>query len=106
MAGRQPAAGLALYARIDLAAIDDWRDVLPATVMASVAQDHVGTASGFNPAVARIAGLVATATRWLTSLAAFRMAALVGAASAALAAVCAILMIKSQPSPKPVAMKA
>ena len=72
------AIGLALYARIDGASIDYVRDVLPATVfvaigmaicvapltttvIASVDVDHVGAASGFNSALARIGGLIATA---------------------------------------------
>ncbi|GAC1500894.1 MAG: hypothetical protein NVS1B6_07210 [Steroidobacteraceae bacterium] len=58
--------------------VEHWTDILPPTllvalgmaacvaplttaVMASVDTDHVGAASGFNSAVARIAGLVATA---------------------------------------------
>ena len=72
------AVGLAMYARIGTDGIGYWTDILPptllvglglavcvapltTTVMASVEADHVGTASGFNSAVARIAGLVATA---------------------------------------------
>lgn len=114
------ALGLALYARIGVGRIDYWTDILPATVlvglglaicvapltttvMASVAPDHVGTASGFNSAVARIAGLVATALLGLvfatsdsagSFLAAFRVATLVGSASAAIAAGCAVLLIR------------
>jgi MFS family permease len=72
------AAGFALYRRVDAGGIDYWTDILPATllvaigmgvsvapltttVMASVDPDHVGAASGFNSAMARIAGLIATA---------------------------------------------
>ena len=113
-------AGLALFVRIHSDAINYWADVLPATlvvaigmgisvapltstVMASVNTDHVGAASGFNSAVARIGGLIATAL--LGSVFAqqasaeafvreFRIAALVGAASAAVAACCALLLIR------------
>ena len=72
------AVGLALYLRVDAGAIDYWADIFPATlfvavgmgisvapltttVIASVDADHVGAASGFNSAVARIGGLIATA---------------------------------------------
>ncbi len=72
------AVGLALYARIDGGAIHYLRDILPPTlvvgigmaicvaplttaVIASVDRDHVGAASGFNSALARIGGLVTTA---------------------------------------------
>jgi hypothetical protein len=68
------AAGFALYRRVETGCIDYWADILPATllvavgmgvsvapltttVMASVDPGHVGVASGFNSAVARIAGL-------------------------------------------------
>ena len=70
--------GLALYGRIGTHGINYWLDIFPATVlvalgmgacvaplttavMTSVDADHVGLASGFNSAVARIAGLIATA---------------------------------------------
>ena len=118
------AAGLALYARLRLGGIDYWTDVMPATllvgiglaisvapltttVMASVGPDQFGTASGFNSAVARIAGLIATALLGLVFsqqgshdalLAAFRIAALVGSASAAIAAACALLLLGAQPA--------
>ena len=106
------AMGLALYARIGMAGVDYWIDILPPTllvatgmgacvaplttsVMASVDTDHVGIASGFNSAVARIAGLIATAALGFVLvrqqstaefLPGFRAAALVGGASALLAA--------------------
>jgi hypothetical protein len=76
---------------------------LTTTVMASVDPDHVGAASGFNSAVARIAGLIATALLGFVFaqhgsadafIESFRVAALVGAASAAVAAGCAILLIR------------
>jgi predicted MFS family arabinose efflux permease len=112
--------GLALYARVGVGAVDYWSEIFPATllvalgmgvcvaplttsVMASVDTDHVGVASGFNSAVARIAGMVATALIGLvfarqgspqSFIPAFRTAALVGAASALLAALCAATLIR------------
>ena len=114
-------AGLALYARVGVGAVDYWTDILPptllvalgmgasvapltTTVMASVDTDHVGAASGFNSAVARIAGLVATALLGFVlarqgSVAdftgGFRIAAAIGGVSAAIAAVCALLLVRS-----------
>jgi hypothetical protein len=118
------ATGLALYRRVATDGIDYWADILPATllvaigmgvsvapltttVMASVDPGHVGVASGFNSAVARIAGLIATALLGFvfargsaeTFIAAFRVAVLVGAASAAVAAGCAFLLIRPSVSP-------
>lgn len=113
------AAGLALYARVGTDAVNYWLDVLPPTllvalgmgasvaplttgVIASVDTDHVGIASGFNSAVARIAGLVATALlafvfarqdSTATFVAGFRAAALIGAASAAVAAASALWLL-------------
>jgi hypothetical protein len=72
------AIGLAGYARLGVHATAYGADVLPPTlvvaagmalvvapltsaVMASVDADHVGAASGFNSALARIGGLIATA---------------------------------------------
>lgn len=105
------AAGLALYTRLEMDAMRDVVAVLPATlavavgmaacvaplttaVMGSVPKDHVGAASGFNSAVARIAGLIATALLGFlfaapddaALVAAFHQAAWVAAASALLAA--------------------
>jgi len=116
------AAGLALYVRIGVGAIDYWRDILPPTlliavgmafcvaplttsVMASVDADHVGAASGFNSALARIGGLLATALLGFVFAAAgddaalvarVHWAALTGAACCVLAAACAYGLI-SQP---------
>jgi hypothetical protein len=76
--------------------------------MASVDPDHVGVASGFNSAVARIAGLIATALLGFVFaqqesadafIAGFRVAALVAAASAAVAGGCALLLIRPSISP-------
>ena len=113
-------AGLSLYSRVGGGAIDYWTEILPptllvalgmgmsvapltTTVMASVDTDHVGAASGFNSAVARIAGLVATALLGFVLarqgsppdfIAGFRIAAIVGGLSAVLAAGCALLLIR------------
>jgi EmrB/QacA subfamily drug resistance transporter len=114
--------GLALYARVGANAIDYWLDIFPPTllvalgmglsvaplttsVMASVDTDHVGTASGFNSAIARIAGLVATALLGLvfskqdssnTFIPAFRAAAFVGATSAVVAGLFAITLVRTE----------
>jgi EmrB/QacA subfamily drug resistance transporter len=115
------AIGLALYARVGVDSIDYWRDILPATllvaigmgvcvapltttVVVSVDVGHVGAASGFNNAVARVAGLIATALLGFMFLlqgsaerfvSGFRTAALVAAGSAALASACALLFVGS-----------
>jgi EmrB/QacA subfamily drug resistance transporter len=115
------AAGLALYVRVGTAGVDYWLDIFPPTllvglgmgvcvaplttsVMASVDTDHVGVASGFNNATARIAGLIATALLGFVFakqnsasgfIAAFRAAAFVGAGSAAAAAAFAAALIRS-----------
>jgi EmrB/QacA subfamily drug resistance transporter len=115
------AIGFALYARVGPDAIEYWRDIFPPTmliavgmtacvaplttsIMTSVDATHVGLASGFNSAVARVAGLIATALLGFvfarqgsaqSFLNAFRLAALIGAASAALAAASAALLIDS-----------
>jgi EmrB/QacA subfamily drug resistance transporter len=118
-------SGLALYARVSLAHIHYGTDLLPptmlvaigmgasvapltTTVIGSVDTDHVGAASGFNSAVARIAGLVATASLGFVFarqgsgaafIQGFRTAALIGAGSAILAALCAVGLIeKTDPS--------
>jgi len=123
------ALGMALYTRIGPGSIDYWTDILPATVfvglglavsvapltttvMASVKPDHVGTASGFNSAVARIAGLVATALLGFVFAlqgsteafaTGFRVAAVIGCASAAVAAGCAMMLVRSITAPTPAA---
>ncbi len=115
-------AGLALYARAGAGPLNYWSDILPptllvalgmgasvapltTTVMASVDTDHVGAASGFNSAVARIAGLVATALLGFVFarqgsaadfMAGFRAAAAIGGVSAALAAACALVLIPAR----------
>jgi EmrB/QacA subfamily drug resistance transporter len=114
------AIGLALYGRIETHGANYWLDIFPPTilialgmgacvaplttaVMTSVDANHVGVASGFNSAVARIAGLIATALLGFvfagqeskeTFMVGFRAAALIGAASAALAAVSALFLIR------------
>lgn len=114
------AVGLAMYLRVDADAIDYWVDILPATllvaigmgvsvapltstVMSSVNADHVGAASGFNSAVARIGGLIATALLGFVFaqessadafVAGFRIAALTGTVLAATAAACALVLIR------------
>ena len=79
---------------------------LTATVMASVDSRHVGAASGFNSAVARIAALVATASvGYVFALppdalqGGFASAAWVGAGGALLASICAAVLIR--PGQKP-----
>lgn len=80
---------------------------LTTSVMASVDADRVGAASGFNSAVARIAGLIATALLGFvfaqqgsaeSFLAGVRIAAMTGAGAAAIAAVCALLLVPGRPS--------
>lgn len=114
------AVGFALYARLDAGPIDYMREVLPATlvigvgmaisvaplttaVMASVDDDHVGAASGFNSALARIGGLIATALLGFVFakagtpaglMAGVHVAALVAAGSAALASACAWVLMR------------
>jgi EmrB/QacA subfamily drug resistance transporter len=113
--------GLSLFGRVGPDALDYWLDIFPPTllvafgmtvcvaplttsVMAAVDTDHVGVASGFNSAVARIAGLVATALLGLVLskedsssafTVAFHAAALVGATSAVAAGIFAITLIRS-----------
>jgi EmrB/QacA subfamily drug resistance transporter len=112
------AVGFALATRIGPDS-SYWNSVLPAVlviaigmagavaplttaVMASVDGDHVGTANGFNSAVARTGGLIATALLGSVLAAsgaalasAFDVAALVAAAAAALAGISALLLLRS-----------
>lgn len=74
---------------------------LTTAVMASVDSDHVGTANGFNSAVARTGGLIATAllgsvlaARGAALAEAFAMAAYVAAGAAAVAGLAALLLLK------------
>jgi EmrB/QacA subfamily drug resistance transporter len=111
------AAGFALATRIEPGA-SYWSSTLPAVlviaiglagavaplttaVMASVDGDHVGTANGFNSAVARTGGLIATALLGSVLaeegpelVAAFDSAALVAAGAAAAAALAALLLLR------------
>jgi EmrB/QacA subfamily drug resistance transporter len=113
------AVGLAGYVRVGAHA-SYWTDVLPATavvavgmaicvapltasVISSVDADHVGAASGFNSAVARIGGLLATALLGLVFgaqsrgdglLASAHHAAWVGALLALGAAVFAVTLVR------------
>jgi predicted MFS family arabinose efflux permease len=115
------ACGLALYQRIGHSIVY-WTDIFPptllvaigmtiivapltASVMSSVNQSHVGIASGFNSAVARVGGLFATALvsfvfanqgSAATLLAGFREASLVGASLAAMAAVSSLALVRAQ----------
>ncbi len=118
------AVGLTLYLRVGTAHASYWREVLPATlvvafgmavcvapltttVMNSVNADHVGAASGFNSAVARFGGLIATALlgfvfaeqgSHVALVAGAHAAALVGAGLAALAGASAFLLIRDLPA--------
>jgi hypothetical protein len=79
---------------------------LTTAVLSSVDGSHTGIASGFNSAVARGGGLIATAMLgvMLTAqgralLAPFHVAIAVCAASAAAAAVCAFVWVRSSNTP-------
>ena len=111
------AVGFALATRIGEGS-SYWTSVLPAVlviaigmagavaplttaVMASVDQDHVGTANGFNSAIARTGGLIATAllgsvlaARGTALGQAFDAAAWVAAGAAAVAGVAALLLLR------------
>ena len=110
--------GLVLLIRIGAGA-DYWRDVLPAVlviaagmagavaplttaVLSSVDGAHTGTASGFNSAIARTGGLIATALAGAVMarqgdelIAAFHGAAIVGAAAAIASAATAFATLGS-----------
>jgi hypothetical protein len=75
--------------------------------MAAVDKTHIGVASGFNSAIARIGGLLATASLGsvfveqasvTALLSGYRAAALVGATAATIAAVAAAALVAS-PAP-------
>ncbi|MEO7177611.1 MAG: MFS transporter [Allosphingosinicella sp.] len=111
------AGGFALAARIGGGG-SYWTSVLPAmlviavgmagavaplttAVMASVDGDHVGTANGFNSAVARTGGLIATAlvgtvlaARGEALADAFAIAAFVAAGAAAVAGLSALILLR------------
>jgi EmrB/QacA subfamily drug resistance transporter len=119
------ALGMALYTRAGPGHVSYWSDILPptlfiaigmgasvapltASVMTLVDTNRVGIASGLNSAVARVAGLIATAllgfvfARQDSSqnfIAGLHGAALIGAASAAIAACCALLLLPSHSKP-------
>lgn len=113
------AVGMTLYVRVAAGPIDYWRVILPPTllvaigmaicvaplttlVMGAVDADHVGAASGFNSALARIGGLIATALLGFVFaatddgalLARIHIAALLGAACSTIAAICAGALIR------------
>lgn len=78
---------------------------LTTAVLSSVDAEHNGVASGFNSAVARTGGLIAVAfsstvlaSRGESLASAFRVAALIGAAMAALAAASAFIGLAQKPS--------
>ena len=115
------AAGFALAARIGTGSY--WSTTLPAmlviaigmagavapltnAVLASVGPQHTGVASGFNSAVARSGGLIATALLGFVLaahgpalLAGYRIAALAAAAAALAAGACAFLFISPTGAP-------
>ncbi len=119
------AAGLALYARLGADSMDYLRDVLPPTLVVAVGMalsvaplttsvigavdaDHVGAASGFNSALARIGGLIATSLLGFVFAAAgsdaaltvdLRFAAWAGAACAALASLAGWSMVRDIDAP-------
>jgi EmrB/QacA subfamily drug resistance transporter len=117
------AAGLTLYVRVGAGGGSYAADVLPptlvvavgmaicvapltTTVIASVDANYVGAASGFNSAVARIGGLIATALLGFVFasqssrdglLASAHEAALAGAVAAAIGGACALILIRTPP---------
>lgn len=114
------AAGFALLLLVQPGA-DYWRSVFPGVtlialgmscvaaplttaVLASVDERHTGTASGFNSAIARTGGLIATAiagaviaSAGAALVSAFHAAALVGAATAALSGAAAFVTLGARP---------
>ena len=78
---------------------------LTTAVLASVDGRHTGVASGFNSAVARTGGLIATAIASVVLaascdalIATFRIAAAVGAAAALAAGACAFALVRVKPA--------
>jgi hypothetical protein len=74
---------------------------LTTAVLSSVEPSHVGVASGFNSAVARTGGLVATAmlsavfaAQGAAQAGRFRVAAVIGAAAAVAAGITALVGLK------------
>ena len=120
------AGGFLLFLTANGSTIDYWSDVFPGVlivsigmaicvaplttaVMASVDTAHVGTASGFNSAIARIGGLIATALLGFVFakqaspaalLDGYRVAALIGVLAAAIAAVSAGLWVTTRAAPQ------
>jgi predicted MFS family arabinose efflux permease len=118
------AAGLVVYLGVGAAGASYWGEVLPptlvvalgmavcvapltTTVMSSVDADHVGAASGFNSAVARMGGLIATALLGFVFaeqgssgalVASAHVATLVGAGLAAVAGASAFLLVSDRPA--------
>jgi EmrB/QacA subfamily drug resistance transporter len=119
------AAGLLLYLRIGEGYTNYWRDIFPGTMMVAcgmavsvapltttvincVDKIHVGIASGFNSAVARIGGLLATAMLTFVIvgqgsreefLHGFHRASIVGALLTMAAAFCSFLLINRKTMP-------
>lgn len=114
------AIGFALFVRVDPQA-SYWTSVFPAmlvmaigmagavaplttAVLSSVDDRHTGTASGFNSAIARTGGLIATAVAGLVIgqsgaalISAFHGAAIVGAGLAALSGLAALFTLGARP---------
>jgi hypothetical protein len=77
---------------------------LTSSVLGSVEEQHVAMASGFNSAVARTGGLIATAllgsvlaSRGKELFASFHLAMVLSAASAALASIVGLTLLKRLP---------
>ena len=113
------AAGFLMFLAVSGDSIDYWTQILPGTlvvsigmaicvaplttaVLSSVDAERIGTASGFNSAIARVGGLIATAAvgsvfvaqEASELIAGFRAAAWIGAGASGIAALSALLMIR------------